>query len=138
MVNLGRRGFFGLLAGAAVAGPSVAQKAMANIASGEAMNLGGLMPLPGHFDGGYPPDGAPGGQVDWAHNRLLRYAMRTATQHAYHRERTSVHHLDGDLVANRSFSLATKVRMQRARNYEQSMAHERGYLEATIAGWFND
>jgi hypothetical protein len=136
VMKLGRRGFFGLVAGAAVAGPSMAKKAVAEIAAADAMGLAGMAPLPGYYGGGEVSGMSLASDTNWNVARLAQLAMRTAEQHDHYRQRSSVHHLDGDLVANRSFSLATKVRIQRGRNYERDLDQERGHLHAAIAGWF--
>jgi hypothetical protein len=134
-----RRGFFGLLAGAAVAGPGmVKEAAAATIADLSVSGLAGGIPLPDwgpeSIIGGYASTGP---DHSWHIERLAKLAMRSASQHAYHRNRMNVQSLDPDLASYRSFALHQKVRLQRDRNYERSLRFERGELEAQIAGWFD-
>lgn len=132
-----RRGFLGLLGGAAVAGPGMAKQAVA-------AGLGDLM-LPGVGSGalafgmGAPPMAASqsaGG--NWAVGRLSKLVLRTAAQHEFHMKRQYVSSLDPDLAVNRSMALHMKVRLQREREYWRNIEGERGWLEAQIAGWFDE
>jgi hypothetical protein len=131
-----RRGFFGLLAGAAVAGPGMVKEAAAASLSDLSLPTSILNSL-----GDLPPQAGFGmasteGPSMWAAGRLAKIIGRTAAQHAYHLKRTGVHALDPDIASYRSIALHRKIRWQQERNYARDIEGERGYLEATIAGWF--
>ena len=131
-----RRSFLGFLGGAAVAGPSMAKQAVAatlsdmSVAglSGGLLQQGLAQPV-----GGYA---SSVGHLEWAATQLAKLGMRTAEQHAFHVRRQSVSTLDPDLASYRSMALHQKISIQRQRDYWRSLEHERGYLQATIAGWF--
>jgi len=131
-----RRGFLGFLGGAAVAGPSMAKQAVAatlsdmSVAalSGGVLDQGLSQPI-----GGFA---STSGHLEWAATQLAKIGMRTAEQHAYHARRQAVVTLDPDLAGYRSMALHQKLSIQRERNYWRGLEHERGYLQATIAGWF--
>jgi hypothetical protein len=131
-----RRGFLGFMGGAAVAGPSMAKQALAQSVGdlslgGIGMSYGGLgVPLPASM-------GARSiSSASWAASNLAKLVGRSAAQHAFHRKRIQPVALDPDLASYRSMSLGARISMQRDRDYERSIEQERGYLEATIAGWF--
>lgn len=128
-----RRGFLSFLGGAAVAGPTMAKQAVTGI---EAMTLPAI-PWEGPMEPMSSGIGVGMSQVanaTWDEGKWLkdRIAQLTGMTDADRKERiatTSVTSFDPDLAANRSFSLATKVSMQKRRNFERQYEREhRGLL----------
>lgn len=132
-----RRGFLGILGGAAVAGPSMAKAALTTIADTSVVGLSGGVPVPDWGAPGYASPGIPVSDSSWQIGRLAKLIARTAEQHDWHRRRTAVQSLDPDLAVNRSMALHMKIAIQRDRNYARGLEYERSDLEAQIAGWFN-
>ena len=143
-----RRGFLGFLGGAAVAGPGMAKAAAAQ--GMEAMSLGnstGLLSAVGYAgeaiasNDPYPGALHPSDPKHWVQRQLAEFMGRTAEELLEQRLNTQVHALDPDLAVNRSFSLATKVRMQRDRNFEANRAsHKRSILndiKQALKNWDN-
>ena len=147
-----RRGFLGFLGGAAVAGPGMVKNAAAQ--GMEAMSLGnstGLLsagigyageamqadPLPFSSQGPLHPSDPK----HWVQRQLAEFMGRSAEELLEQRLGTQVHALDPDLAVNRSFSLSTKVRMQRDRNFEANRAsHKRSILndiKQALKNWDN-
>lgn len=137
-----RRGFLGMLGGAAVAGPAMAKQA---VTSGlEAMSLGvdGGMLTKGvgyanmaFQGGGQPVDYVPPSPLDPDHwlQRELRDLLGMSKEDL-DEWRKSIHvgTLDPDLVANRSFSLAGKISIQREREFQRMRDNRRSNLEREI------
>lgn len=135
-----RRGFLGFLGGAAVAGPGMVKGAAAQ--GMEAMNLGQVSGLMGGMStGGYysnetdpaPPSSSsalpPTDPRHWVQRQLTDFLGQTAEDLWEQRLRTQVQSLDPDLAVNRSFSLSTKIRIQRDRNFENNRAgHKRSIM----------
>lgn len=135
--SMKRRGFLGLIGGAAVAGPSMAKQAIAaSLGDTLLSQVGGGALRSGGDAGPAAPWVSDGGDSHWAVKRMAKLALRTAAQHAFHIRRQNISSLDTDLAANRSMALQMKVRLQREREYWRQLEGERGYLEAQIAGWF--
>lgn len=129
-----RRGFLGLIGGAAVAGPSMAKQAVASVG----LDSMALTALPHDFGpvGGYGSTAAVGQEYD--HARWLKDQIRSITgiSEEERRERIASQHvsmLDPDLAANRSFSLSFKVQTQKRRNYERWEAREHRSLTRQLA-----
>lgn len=121
-----RRGFLSFLGGAAVAGPAMAKQAVVGI---EAMALptipmhGPIGDLVGGIGGPY----ASGDEYDHAKWLRSRIAEVTGISDSQRRERMKdviVTSLDPDLAANRSFSLAAKIDMQKRRNVDRQLDYQ--------------
>lgn len=129
-----RRNFFGFAAGAAIAGPKMAKHAVAETLG----DLSLALPSTGlGYGGGMPQVTSDSGSNQWAFNNLAKLVGRTAEQHAYFKRQQFVNALDPDLASYGSMSLSARIAMQRERDYERSLNGEKGYLEATIKGWFS-
>ena len=132
-----RRGFFGLMGGAVVAGPSMAQQA---ISTGlEGLSIGGVgRPF---MDGGagYAVQALADGPSEtydpthWPRKELADFLGRTAEEWAQIRLDTYVASLDPDIAIMRSISLTSKIRMQRDRNFERNRATTHRSLTAQLA-----
>jgi hypothetical protein len=135
-----RRGFLGFLGGAAVAGPSMAKQA---VASGlEAMQVGGGMDAMAKGSPwvagqslaeniGYE-EPSPMDDDHWTQRQLREFLGMSDEEKKHRRSEQHVHALDPDLVANRSFSLSAKLRIQRDRDFARSMANQEHYLRREI------
>jgi hypothetical protein len=136
-----RRGVLGLLGGAAVAGPSMAKQA---VATGlEAMQVGGGMDATATgspwatgrslgVDIGYEPP-SPMDADHWLQVELREFLGMSDEEKKRLRSELHVHALDPDLVANRSFSLSAKLRIQRDRDFARSMVNREQYIRRQIA-----
>jgi hypothetical protein len=130
-----RRGVLGLLGGALAAGPSMAKEAVSSIGSMQvpgaiegAMNIGGQI---GNYDA-YPSNTAYD-HTDWLKDRLLELTGMDAEARRERMEGTWVQSLDPDLAVNRSFSLSTKVQIQKRRNFEKQLESEKRSITRQIA-----
>lgn len=135
-----RRGVLGLLGGAAVAGPSMAKQA---VATGlEAMQVGGggaSVAENGLWTGkrragelGYEPP-SPMDADHWLQVELREFLGMSDEEKKWLRSELRVHALDPDLVANRSFSLSAKLRIQRDRDFARSMANREQHIRRELA-----
>lgn len=132
-----RRGFFGLMGGAVVAGPSMAQQA---ISTGmEGLSIGGFgVPMLGagaNYAGQAVADG-PSETYDpthWPRKELADFLGRTAEEWAQIRLDTYVSSLDPDIAIMRSISLDSKIRMQRDRNFERNRSQSHRSLKDQLA-----
>ena len=145
-----RRGFLGFIGGAAVAGPGMAKAAatqgMEAMSLGNSAGLGLVSTGIGYqTDAGpispYPDELHPSDPKHWAQRQLADFMGRSAEELRELRLDTHVSALDPDLAVNRSFSLQTKVRMQRDRNFEANRAsHKRSILndiKQALKNWDN-
>lgn len=133
-MSLSRRGFFGVAAGAAVAGPSLAKEAaykMAQTANASNAIGGDIL--------GYPIGGLTD-QIGLVESPLERAAHKlsllrglTKDQKAEVRRMVgpvrSELDLDPDLQSYRSISLAAKVQMQMDRNVERFLADRKNWWQ---------
>jgi hypothetical protein len=125
-----RRGFLGIFGAAAVAAPSV----NFNDVMSTPVGLGGSMGVPSSF-----PADAPASQIGaqtWAKKSIKKLLGKTAFQRDFERQRFEVYQWDINVVALRSVSLPTRLRMSRDRNYERSERREKNYLEGVINGFW--
>ena len=128
MKKVGRRGFMGLIGLGAVSGPLAArQAAQAEIAKLTTLAGPSVMPMAsgqGIGTGGPPVDES---QQYIKMSNYLKVFGRLPEHIEYNvRERSkSVYHLDSDIAALRSFSLAAKIAWQRERNYEKEVERYR-------------
>lgn len=134
-MKMKRRGFLGLMAGAAVTGPSMAKQA---VASGlEAMALPGIgveAPIASIGSLSRPVnDGYSHG--DWLKERIAEVAGISAEERRQRIAEMQVTHLDPDLAVNRSMALWAKVREQKIRNYERAHSSELRWLKRDLADW---
>lgn len=134
-----RRGVLGLLGGAVAAGPAMAKEAVSSIASMQvpgaiegAMNIG---QLGSHFGGVQEayPSAVPYDHTAWLKDRLLGLTGMDAEARRERMEGTRVQSLDPDLAVNRSFSLSTKVHIQKRRNFEKQLESEKRSITRQIA-----
>ena len=115
-----RRAFFGLVGGAAVAGPAMAKEAVTKLAQATALSD---LQLP--YGLGYAGETAAAqsmlggyGMMDHvarAKKKLDLIRGFTAAQRSEMKAGQNVHELDPDLASYRSFSLAAKIDIQRER-----------------------
>lgn len=118
-----RRSFLGLMTGAVVAGPQVAQKA--------AMQMSDLQ-LPGIATGGLGEvpstsvDSAKGqfSAIMEAKERLGRLLNKSPEQIEYEKKSVYIGGLDPDVAMLQSMTLTSKMRMQKRLNYERAQARE--------------
>lgn len=137
-----RRGFLGFLGGAAVAGPAMAKEAitgpgslqigtasvgMANSAAGEAAGW-----FSGYDKVSELPSISPHDPAHWAQRELKQFLGRSAEEIAERKRSITVHALDPDIAALRSFSLDAKVRMQRNRIFETEQEQMKSYLQRQL------
>jgi hypothetical protein len=121
-----RRGFLGIFGAAAVAAPSV--------------NFNEVMTAPiGLASSGFPHDAmeqvkAGDSNVSWAKKAMKALIGKTPYQKARERQRYEVYQWDVNVVALRSVSMPTRIRMTRDRNYERAERREQDYLEGVING----
>lgn len=130
-----RRGFLGLIGGAAVAGPSMAKQAVASVGldAMELPSMGSIGGVGSHYESQLPPN--PNGEN---HHDWLVSALKSVTgmSDQERRERISsqhVTHLDPDLAVNRSFSLSFKIHEQKRRNFEAWRKGETSWLQKQLA-----
>jgi hypothetical protein len=135
-----RRGVLGLLGGAAVAGPSMAKQA---VATGlEAMQVGGggaHVTENGLWSGrtrgvdiGYETP-SPMDADHWLQEELREFLGMSDEEKKRLRSELHVHALDPDLVANRSFSLSAKLRIQRDRDFARAMVNREQHIRRELA-----
>lgn len=118
---MNRRGFMGFLAGGAVAGPAVAQEALVGLSS-----PGVLASAVPSADRAVGINAASSGSRMLSRTAALARVTNDPTLMAMVRKLAeqrigSITALDPDLAANRSFSLATKLRLQRERAIEHNL-----------------
>lgn len=131
-----RRAFFGLLGGAAVAGPSMAKQAVASVGL-HAMPLPMLSPdygpEPGYSGSIQSSIGEEYDHVKWLGDQIKSITGISAEER---RERIAMQHvsvLDPDLAVNRSFSLSHKVQEQKRRNFDRYQEREHRSLKRQLA-----
>lgn len=124
---VGRRGFFGLAAGAVAAAPMLTRETVGNVLGGAVQGGGFANTLIGGLS-----------RIERARVDLASMLGKTAAQIAREKAMMSVHAIDGDIEAMHSLAWHAKVRMQRDREYEREQGRHRGYLEDVIAGVFGD
>lgn len=138
-----RRGFLGLMGGAAVAGPSMAKQAVASVGL-DAMSLPSMGSIGGDkWNANYEPLNPYNSQLpinqdgDSVHDWLVSSLKSiTGMSDQERRERIAsqyVTHLDADLAVNRSFSLSFKIQEQRRRNFEAWRKGETSRLQKQLA-----
>lgn len=120
-----RRGFLGMLAGGAIAGPGMAKQAAAQALSD--------LSLPGVMSGANVGYGVPAGGGNWAVERMAELVGMTVADHAKRRKELQIMALDPDIAALGSVSLVAKIGIQRIRTYERNLESERSWLEREVA-----
>lgn len=134
-----RRGFLGMLGGAAVAGPAMAKEAAVQLAglatpgigAGAGANLAGNI--------GFAAKGRTiGRDAEWdpladAKRDLARLLGKSASELAKERRAFNISALDPDLAVARSFSLDFKYRTQQSRMHARMVENERTWIERRIA-----
>lgn len=125
-----RRGFFGLMAGAAVAGPSMVKEAVASTTADLRIPGVGLQTIYDGMSGG-PIGSADGGSM-WAVKELAKLTTMGAEALARKRRSTGVDMLDPDLAVMRSLSLTAKMSLQRDRNFARQFENEKHWLQRQI------
>lgn len=131
-----RRGVFGLLAGAAVAGPSMAKAAVADLGSLKVASAAGygIEAATTGFGGGYPI--GPSDEYNplkWAQAAVQEFMGRSAAELLEARLETTVHALDPDIAGMVSISLDAKIRMMRDRLFERNQRQHLKYLHRELA-----
>ncbi|UQS95278.1 hypothetical protein Pam5_62 [Pseudanabaena phage Pam5] len=126
-MSMNRRGFFGVGAGAAVAGPAIAQDMAKSVAGQQAFSLnqgsfGGLMAGEATSIGrNFAIDPETAVRRAFKMGLVSREQLVTMLQGFSLGDGGAISHLDSDLSANKSFSLATRIRLQRERNKERGV-----------------
>ena len=129
---MNRRGFFGLLGGAAVAGPSVAKSAAE-------MGMADLA-MPGvHLGGSYGDYSKQAvctekNSSERAAKYLERLLGKSDDQIARETRETYVSALDPDVASLRSMTLASKIRLQKRVQYERNRQREIENYRGILAG----
>lgn len=122
-MNLNRRGFFGASAGAAIAGPSMAEDALRAQMMDQAIYRGGVVGVAASSARMMEPDDAirKAFKLGLVSRDKLAELLSGQTL-AGAGQVVSVYNLDADLQAAKSYSLAARVRMQRERNLDREIA----------------
>lgn len=117
---IGRRSFIRVLGviPAAAAAPAEALKMVGIRSAG----LGSISHAVGIITGPDDPSGTSTNDPNKAANWLLANGLPSFVKEALRRDRRVPNGLDPNLVANRSFSLAAKVAIQRERDFERACA----------------
>lgn len=131
-----RRGFLGLLGGAAVAGPSMAKQAVASMAelslpSGLAIN-GGLSTVASQLAYPTAPLKAWSPASEAADLGQMLIDLMGRKDHEQRAAKQYINGLDPDLAVNRSMALHAKMAIQRRREYWRSVETERSWLQQRI------
>lgn len=132
-----RRGFLGLLGGAAVAGPGMAKEAIGLSATKLPDVSGGGAPFyVNNTDfGGFTGDwGKP--NKDSATEYLARLMGKTADIIAKEKAAMYIDALDPDIAEMRSIRLHAKIRMQRNRQWQRMHDMDKDHLTNIISGLF--
>lgn len=118
-----RRGFFGFMAAAPVAGKAMAKQ----VVDEHAANMAGVaMKGYGHGQFIHAPVCPEHSQDNSAFKAALRIpAVREQLTPVFYERNRHVSFIDPDLASKRSFSLAAKIVYQRQRNVERDMAEWR-------------
>ncbi len=136
-----RRSFLQMVGLAPFAGPKAIEQAVKDTAATQAMRMAGVSVL-GSRDGAFAMSPAPN-EAEWAAEKLPDVMAHYAKLLAFGRDKMiakvrrrhgrGTYTLDADLVANRSFSLATKIRAQRERDIERRADEQFKECEIDIA-----
>jgi hypothetical protein len=135
-----RRAFFGVAAGAAVAGPGMAKQAVNEltklaVSGGES----GWATLAGQTASGLigysmETKGFPTDPTVYAADMVSKIIGMSAKQRARLRAQQHVHQLDPDIASYRSFSLAAKIEMQRERQLEAILSERKSWWQRLANG----
>lgn len=134
MTNLSRRGFFGLIPGAAVGGKQ-AIKAAADVAS-EGLVFGGVGGLDSTPEQG-PLLPGPSTTREWALREMANFANPFYAD-ARREEWGRVNRLDPDIAALRSMSLSARILLQSERNIARQEANQQRWFDRAVAGAFDN
>lgn len=134
-MKLSRRGLFGAIAGAAVAGPSVAQHAINSMTLDSSM--AGLAIPSSPYSEGY---GGIGGVIaeklkderTYYVDRLARMVGMTVGDHRDSMADIHISAIEPDLASMRSISLDSKIRIQRERTYWRQFNREKWELQRSL------
>lgn len=140
-----RRSFFGVMGGAAVAGPAMAKEAVGRLSTGmEGLSLGNGAGLVGEASG-YATQANTfliPSAVDEAVNAkaiLGKLVGITAAQRAKVKRETYVSILDPDLASYRSLSLSAKIDMQKERMVASRISERKTFWQRIADGiGYND
>lgn len=136
-----RRGFLGLLGGAAVAGPGMVKQAAGSVGL-EAMALP-VLPVDyeatEHFGSAISGDPVGGkyDHADWLRGRIGDIVGMSDSARHERIASQQVSMLDPDLASSRSFSLSFKIQVQKRRNFERWQAREHRELLRELADYLN-
>ena len=135
-----RRGFFGLAAGAVVAGPSMAKQAMAqgleSLSLGNQLGNGGMYGLADQAANVGKAVGGTG-MVEYiarAKQKLDLINGFTAAQRAKHKAGMHVGQLDPDIASYLSISLSAKIDMQKERNLNAFLSERKTWWQKIAGG----
>lgn len=132
-----RRGFFGVMAGAAVAGPSMAKQAVSSLSelavTGNGNSIGQAIGI-----SGYAKQAIDGGSIiselDYAKTALGKIVGITASQRAKFKRQQHVSQLDPDIASYRSLSLSAKIDMQRDRQLDAYINDRKSVWQRVLDG----
>lgn len=135
-----RRGFFGLMAGAAAAGPSMAKQAVTvagNAMSLDSIKLGGvgIQAAGDYYDGGPVATQSDYDHAQYLKGELSKLLDPFSEESRRMVENVEVYQLDPDIASLRSLSLQTKVRMQRDVNIVRNRENRIRSLKRNIADY---
>lgn len=137
-----RRGFLGLMGGAAVAGPAMAKEAVTKLAQASTLAdlqlpsaLGQVAEAGGWARGLVAGGGTPFDHVTRAKKKLDLIRGFTADQRSALKAGQHVASLDPDLASYRSFSLAAKIDMQRGRIVDKLLSERKSWWQRIADGF---
>lgn len=132
-----RRSFFGIAAGAAVAGPRMAKQAVTEGLESLAVSgssLGGAVGGSYAIPAGMPSTQNPISRVMQAQSAFQKLVGITAAQRAKYRKAVHVGQLDPDIAAYRSISLGAKIEWQKDRNVDRAIGERKSMLQRVLDG----
>ena len=131
-MKFNRRGFFGIMGSAVVAGPdSVKKAAEMSLKDLSVEGVGDAM-----FDRGYAPVAADG-QTNWAIKELAKLRSMSKKENMQKKKTTYVGALDVNVATLRSVSIVHKYRMSKELVYKRNQENQETYLEGIIKGWWS-
>lgn len=131
-MSMNRRGFFGVGAGAAVAGPDIAQQMAQKIAfaaTADAAKVGTSQGVIGYAKEAFSIDPETAVRRAFKMGLVSREQIGALLENGRLSDSPSIYNLDSDLQAAKSFSLATRIRMQRERSRERGIDRWLDYPE---------
>lgn len=133
-----RRGFLGVLAGGAVAGPAMVKEAAAKVAEDMALGKAGMLSQ-GVFGvpGSQVTSGAVGSVIDQVtrgRSMLAKLGKMTAADRARAKAGQTIYAFDPDIASYRSIALHAKLDWQRERQLERIINDRRAWWQRLADG----